>query len=90
MSKELIKFEVGKTYYTRSFGNWDVVYRFKVVKRTEKTVWLETFHYKTPQARRVDRSLGLAERISPLGRYAFSPVLDATEDKPLKHDPRAV
>ena len=81
----MIKFEVGKTYYTRSFGNWDVVYRFKVVKRTEKTVWLETF-----QARRVDRSLGLAERISPLGRYAFSPVLDATEDKPPKRDPRAV
>lgn len=87
---ELIKFEVGKTYYTRSFGNWDVVYKFKVVKRTEKTVWLETIHYETPQARRVDRSLGLAERISPLGRYANSPGLDATQDKPLEREVRAI
>ncbi len=87
---ELVKFKVGKTYYTRSFGNWDVVYNFKVVKRTEKTVWLESCHTRTPQARRVDRSLGHSEILSPLGRYANSPVLDATGDKPLDHNPLAV
>tara|TARA_Y100000593_G_scaffold41242_1_gene79204 strand:+ start:594 stop:863 length:270 start_codon:yes stop_codon:yes gene_type:complete len=87
---EIIKFKVGKTYYTRSFGNWDVVYKFKVVKRTKKTVWLESCHTEKPQARRVDVSLGYSEILSPLGRYAFSPLLDAKRDKPLKHDPRAV
>jgi len=81
---DIKKFEVGKVYYTRSMGNWDCVYSFKIVRRTKKTVWLESPHYKAPQARRVDPSLGLAERISPFGRYAFSPVLDATNDKPLK------
>lgn len=82
--KENKKFEVGKTYYARSIGNWDCVYRFKVVRRTAKTVWLESCHSKKPQGRRIELYLGGPESCSPLGRFAMSPLLSACSDKPLK------
>ncbi len=90
-------FKVGKTYYVRSHGDWDCVYSFKVVRRTLKTVWLESCHSRVtevvdgklvsvqkPQARRVEHYCGGPESCSPLGRFAMSPVLCANDDKPLE------
>jgi hypothetical protein len=36
-----IKFEIGKTYTTRSIGDYDCIYSFTVIKRTEKFVTVE-------------------------------------------------
>jgi hypothetical protein len=30
------KFEVGKTYRARSLGDWDCIFQFEIVARTEK------------------------------------------------------
>jgi len=69
-----IKFEVGRTYGARSACDSDCVFSFKVVKRTDKTVWLEA-HGKV-KARRVREHFG-AECCDPNGRYSMSPVLFA-------------
>ncbi len=82
--KNTATFKVGKTYYVRSTGNWDCVYQFKVVRRTLKTVWLESCHTEKPQARRVEHYCGGPESCSPLGRHAMSPLLCADDDKPLE------
>ena len=76
-------FKVGVTYYVRATGDWDCVYTFKVVRRTRKTVWLESCHSDKPQARRVENWCGGAETCSPLGRHAMSPMLSADSHQPL-------
>lgn len=35
------RFQIGRTYEKRSFADYDTIFRFKVVKRTAKTVTLE-------------------------------------------------
>lgn len=70
------KFEVGQTYATRSICDYDCVYRFKIVKRTAQTVWIDC-HGKVT-ARRI-REWDGSETIDPLGRYSMSPVLTASD-----------
>lgn len=68
-------FEVGKTYWTRSICDSDCIFRFTILKRTEKTVWIK-YHDKT-KARRVYTNYDGNEAIDPHGRYSMSPVLSA-------------
>jgi hypothetical protein len=70
----IAKFEVGNTYTVRSICDYDCVFKFEVVKRTEKTVWLSA-HGKI-RARRV-RIWDGVEACDPHGRYSMSPVLTA-------------
>lgn len=72
----IAKFEVGHSYACRSFCDSDCIFSFTVVKRTEKTVWLD-YHGKV-RARRV-RISGDAEACDPMGTYSMSPVLVATD-----------
>lgn len=68
-------FEIGSTYTTRSFCNYDCIFSFKVMKRTAKFV---TFEYLGKPRRvgvKVDREGN--EWCSPLGTYSMSPVLNA-------------
>lgn len=72
----IAKFEVGATYSCTSICDSECVFRFTVVKRTEKTLWLD-YHGKT-RARRV-RMHGNTEACDPQGRFSMSPVLFATD-----------
>ncbi len=70
----IAKFEVGRTYTVRSICDYECVFKFEVVKRTEKTVWLNSSG--TIRARRV-RIYDNTECCDPHGRYSMSPVLTA-------------
>jgi hypothetical protein len=68
------KFEVGKTYSCRSICDYDCIFSFEVIARTEKTVTIKS------AGRTVRRKVRLSdgvECIDPHGRYSMSPVLFA-------------
>ena len=70
----IARFEVGETYSCRSLCDWDCIYRFEVMKRTEKTV---TISYHGKLTRRTIRIADGSEQIDPHGRYSMSPTLRA-------------
>lgn len=70
------KFEIGKTYATRSICDHDCIFRFTIKARSAKFVTLNW------NGDRRDRRVGLfiengVEHCLPLGRYSMAPVLDA-------------
>lgn len=76
------KFEVGKTYETRSPGDHNCVISARIVKRTDKTVTFVEFsrHFpgrdEAPKVARVREWEGV-ERFDPWGRYSMSPTMAA-------------
>ena len=72
----MTKFEVGRVYSVRSICDYDCIFQFEVVKRTDKTVWLKSGG--KVKARRV-RDWDGAEACDPHGRYSMSPVLSARD-----------
>ena len=76
IQKEIPKFMTGKVYACRSIGDHDCVFKFKVTRRTDKTLWLE-HNGKALQVRaRFNGQAG--ESCMPLGRYSMAPVLRAS------------
>ena len=71
---EVVKFEVGECYYTRSICNHDCIFAFCVIKRTEKTVKLVNCSGEVC-SKRVKVCDGI-EEVS-LGNYSMAPILDA-------------
>lgn len=70
------KFEIGKTYYTKSICDSNCIFSNKIIDRTAKTVTLDN-----------NKKLRIyvyedVERIKPLGNYSMCPVYSA--DKELK------
>jgi len=65
------KFEVGKTYQTRSPGDLDCVIRETIAKRTAKTV--TTANGKTFRV----AEYGGSEFIRPWGSYSMAPIMRA-------------
>jgi hypothetical protein len=74
------KFEVGKTYSTRSIGDHNCIIRVTIAKRTAKTV--TTTDGKTFRPTVYNN----AESIMPWGRYSMAPSVDATDTADLKPD----
>ena len=72
------RFEVGKTYYTRSICDNDCIIRGKVLKRTAATVTMETiFGVKTFRIRKGLTDINGAEEVKPWGTYSMAPTLTA-------------
>jgi hypothetical protein len=71
---EAVKFVPGVTYYTRSLGDHNCIWRFTVVRRTASSVWVTGDFDKagTVERRKVAEYNG-AETFSPFGRYSMSP-----------------
>lgn len=68
------KFEVGKTYATRSICDHDCIFSFVILARTAKMVTVNV-HGKT-----VRRGLSLyegVEQFSPYGRYSMAAIIRA-------------
>jgi hypothetical protein len=68
------RFEVGKSYSCRSLCDYNCVFSFDVVSRTEGTV---TLRYGGEVTRRKIRVRNGVESCSPFGSYSMSPTLNA-------------
>lgn len=75
---EIVRFEVGTTYYTRSIGDHNCIWRFRVVRRTASSVWVagDFDTAGTVERRKVSQYDG-REIFSPFGRYSMSPTVYA-------------
>jgi len=77
-STEMNTFQVGRSYATRSIGDYDCIFRFTVLARTAKTVTV----YDPTNRRNVKRGLSIwqgNEQFSPFGRYSMSPIVGADD-----------
>lgn len=73
----MIKFEAGKTYWTRSVCDYDCIIEAEIISRTDKTVKAKlTRGEKTFRVQVWDD----VEVFSPWGRYSMSPTM--TADRP--------
>ena len=74
MSAEtVVRFQVGRTYETRSIADWDCIIRATIERRTDKTVWVDG------KPKRVDVWDG-AECFRPWGRYSMAPIMSARKE----------
>lgn len=69
------QFEIGKTYFCRSLCDYDCVWTFEIVSRTEKTII--TACGKTLRINPKMTEYNKAETVYPLGRYSMAPTLTA-------------
>jgi hypothetical protein len=70
-----VKFQVGQELATRSFADWDCIFRFKVLSRTAKFVTLEYYGEPKRVGIKIDRD-GV-EYCLPLGNYSMAAVVKA-------------
>lgn len=71
------KFEVGEKYATRSMADYDCIYSFAILARTEKTVTVLV--YGKTVCRRLRVRSGV-EYFKPFGTYSMCPVIYADKD----------
>lgn len=77
MQTETIKFEAGKTYFTRSIGDHNCIWRFRVVRRTAASVWVtgaDDNDSAKVERRKVSDYSG-RETFKPFGVYSMSPTV---------------
>ena len=73
------KFEIGKTYYTRSICDHDCVITGKVIRRTAATVTMEVSGQGV-KTLRISKGLSAfcgSEAVKPWGAYSMAPTLTA-------------
>ena len=73
-NRKTAQFEIGKTYSCRSICDYECIFSFEVIARTERTVTIKS---GSKTVRRKVRISGGVETIDPHGRYSMSPVLRA-------------
>ena len=66
----ITQFTVGETINTRSLADYDCIFTFTVVKRTEKTV---TINYHGTESRCKIRVRDGHETCKPFGSYSLAP-----------------
>lgn len=86
-----VRFEVGQTYYGRFISNHSNVFVYRVVRRTEKSVWVQQLNRGTlePWGEVERKALSTSymdehEQCYPMGRYSMCPILGA--DRPYTLD----
>ena len=70
-------FKVGQKYTARSAGDYDCIFTFEVLKRTEKTVTVIGDLIKEPKRLKIHH-FGVQESFMPYGSYSMAPVVSAT------------
>ena len=85
------KFEVGQTYTATSICNSDCVWKFEIVRRTEKSVWVRGVDMNDRNAverRKIDHcstcdGIGeqnyLEETFNPFGTHSMHPICGAKD-----------
>ena len=77
-ASKMKKFEIGKTYSTRSICDHECVWSYTVISRTEKTITV-TDGRETKRLR-IIKDLSMydnRETVRPLGSYSMCPLLRA-------------
>ena len=69
-------FIVGETYSCRSACNYDTVYSWTVVRRTEKSIWIKDKFESEPSRVKIQKNDD-GESAFPDGRYSMCPVIRA-------------
>lgn len=81
--KPITQFKKGEKYYFRFTGNYDLMCKYEVVRRTEKSVWLTPIEHGDGHQKLGDVSRFVisvydnTENVMPLGRYSMAPSLRA-------------
>ncbi len=70
------RFEVGKTYATRSIGDYDCIHSFTILARTAKTI---TTKVSSKVVRRGLSEWDGIEQFRPFGTYSMCAVISATD-----------
>jgi hypothetical protein len=75
------QFEVGKTYATRSLGDYDCIFSFTIRARTAKSVILDAnaCHERGELVRRSIKVRDEVETFRPFGTYSMCATIYATE-----------
>jgi hypothetical protein len=75
---EIVKFATGTTYYTRSIGDHNCIWRFTILRRSASSVWILDSDEGQPKVvrRKVSVYSG-RETFSPFGQYSMSPTVSA-------------
>ena len=79
METTISKFEAGKTYYVRSIGDHNCIWRFRVVRRSASSVWVtgaDDHDAAKVERRKISEYRG-SENFSQFGRYSMSPTVYA-------------
>ena len=76
MQETIKKFKTNQHYATSSVCDHNCIFKFKVVRRTAKTIWVDGMY--GVQSRRVYVYDG-AESIKPFGTYSMAPILTAND-----------
>lgn len=72
------KFEIGKEYSTRSICDHNCIFKFMIVKRTDKSVWIQDV--KDPNSKIVRKKIEIyndTEEFYPYGKYSMAPIIKA-------------
>ena len=75
----MVRFEIGKVYECRSICDYDCVWTYTVIARTESTITIKDNHTGKTQKNRIlgfSKQMG-AETVYPLGKYSMCPSLSA-------------
>ena len=86
MTNEIKKFEVGKTYYTRSICDHNCIWEMTVIKRTAKRVTLQDKHGRVSNIGVKPSYDGTEEICFFNGRHSMAPSIGATDTKKLLTD----
>lgn len=73
----IIRFETGKTYYTKSICDSEIIYKFKIERRNMKSVWIMI---DGKLKRRALKYHGGSEYFEPFGNYSMSPMIKAERE----------
>lgn len=77
----MLKFQVGRTYATRSPCDYDCIFSFTILGRTAKTVTVNV-HGKTVRRKLSPDWTGKAETFSPFGNYSMAAIVGADDLQP--------
>ena len=71
----MISFKVGSTYYDRSIGDHNCIYKAEIVARTAKTVTIKMYGKNTCK-KRITVYCD-SETFKPFGSYSMAPIINA-------------
>jgi len=74
--KTIKKFKVDKEYLTSSVCDHNCIFKFKIVRRTEKSVWITGSQIKK-ETRKGLYIYNEAENFKPFGSYSMAPIIRA-------------
>ena len=74
----MIKFEVGSTYYARSAGDYDCIFKAAIVARTAKTVTIKMYGYD--ECKKRISVFCNTEIFKPFGTYSMCPIISAEKE----------